>query len=138
MKTFTVSVHTTDGQRYQYSADNGEQAREHAAAIVDKGYMAQRLNASVFYGPTSILRVETFPIPQLADQVDGPDERYARRVAEVRRKRGNRKASARSISARNKEAPKPEAPKRDKEMEKLQNRIKNEKLWREMKEIKNK
>ena len=127
MKTFTVSVHTTDGQRHQYSADNGEVAREHAAAIVKNGYMAQRLNTSVFYGPSSILRVETFPIPQLKNRIKKPNERYA--------KKREQEASARSIAAAKKEV----EDQRCNESKKNLQRQGYKRLWREMqKEIKNK
>ena len=54
-----VSVHLINGKTFRYQADNAEQAREHAAAITEKGYRHTFSNNNVmeFYPPSSILVV---------------------------------------------------------------------------------
>lgn len=68
-----VSVHIKNGKVFRYQAKNAEQAREHAAAITDKGYRHQFRNNDVmeFYPPSSILVVRISGLGKY------PDSRYA-------------------------------------------------------------
>lgn len=70
-----VSVHIIDGKVFRYQADNPEQARDHASAIIDHGYMHQFSGNQVmeFYPPSSVLRVRISGLGKY------PHSRYAKK-----------------------------------------------------------